>query len=104
MRTNKLRNLIVIIFITFGITFTLIYINNFTNEKKLNNRLIELINNNYNKNNKYKFSMNEVTDFKWNKMLIYQVGSSNKEISELLGVNFNDSIDLASCILGGRYR
>jgi|GEM_PF-862263 len=32
-------------------------------------------------------SMNEVTDFEWDKKAVFGVGSSNKEISEFLGDN-----------------
>lgn len=43
--------------------------------------------------------MNEVTKFEWDNMIIYQVGSSSSEISEILKVDFNDSVDLKSGII-----
>jgi hypothetical protein len=43
--------------------------------------------------------MNEITKFEWDTMMIYQVGSSSFEISEILEVDFNDSVDLKSGII-----
>lgn len=99
MSKIKLRYLIVFVFTILVIAFTLLCINVFFSKYSLSIKIEKYINSNSDKNNDYKFYMSEITDFKWDKMLIYQVGSSNKEISDLLGVPFNDSLDLASGII-----
>ena len=40
------------------------------------------------------FNMRDVTDFQWDKMVVYDPGASNDEISEALGVSFTDTTDL----------
>lgn len=99
MKKTKLRALIIVFCTVLAIAIILLFINNINNKNEISNKIIEYINNNRDENNTCRFSMSDVTDFKWDKMLIYQVGSSNKEISNLLGVPFNDSLDLASGII-----
>ena len=67
-----------------------------SNRSSLSNKIIKFIDNNCDKNNACFIKMLEITDFEWDKMLIYQVGSSTTEISEALGVEFKDSVDLMS--------
>lgn len=40
--------------------------------------------------------LQKVTTFEWDKVAIFQVGSSNEEISKILGVNYKGSTDLMS--------
>jgi hypothetical protein len=74
----------------------MLYKNNLTDNNKLSNKIMEYIDKNSNKNNTCFVSMEDITDFKWDKMLVYLVGSSNSEISEIIGVKFEDDIDLSS--------
>ena len=69
------------------------------NGSSLSNRIVKFIDNNCDDNNVCIINMVEITDFKWDKMLIYQVGSSTTAISEALGVEFKDSVDLMSGII-----
>lgn len=39
-------------------------------------------------------SLQEITNFKWDKVAIFQVGSTNMEISKALGVEYKGSTDL----------
>lgn len=70
-----------------------------SNKNHLSDRIIKFIDNNYDENNICILRMKEITDFKWDKMLIYQVGSSETAISEALGVEYKDSVDLMSGIV-----
>lgn len=99
MSKFKFRYLIIFVFAILSIVVILLYINIFINKNSLSKKIEKYIENNSDENSECKFNMSEITDFKWDKMLIYQVGSSNKEISDLLGVHFNDSVDLASGII-----
>jgi hypothetical protein len=38
--------------------------------------------------------MQEITDFEWDRFVVYNVGSSNSEISKLLGIDYEDPVDL----------
>jgi hypothetical protein len=40
--------------------------------------------------------MDEITDFAWDRMLLYQVMSSESEISTVLGVDFRGIVDMSS--------
>jgi hypothetical protein len=84
-----------IIFILAVITIGLFNVNQ---RKKTNigEKIINIIDNKCGQNNSCNFMMNEITNFKWDKMLIYDLGSSNFEISKALGVEYKDSVDLAS--------
>jgi len=90
--------IIFLILTAFVILLFSLYRSNLNNNK-LSNKIIEYIDNNAEnntENNTCILSMRDITEFTWDKMLIYQVGSSNIEISEILGVGFEDSIDLSS--------
>lgn len=66
-----------------------------SSNNKLSDIIMEYVDNNADKNNNSILSMKNITDFKWDKMLIFMEGSTNSEISEILGVEFNDCIDLS---------
>ncbi|NPV90055.1 MAG: hypothetical protein HPY50_04675 [Firmicutes bacterium] len=64
---------------------------------KLSQRIFETIDKKCEPGNAYcSIPIAEITDFKWDKMAIYGVGSSNKEVSAALGVEYEDSTDLMS--------
>ncbi|TCK93205.1 hypothetical protein EDC19_1395 [Natranaerovirga hydrolytica] len=65
----------------------------------ISNQIINYIDENGMDNNSCIFSMNDITRFEWDRMLIYQVGSSNIEISDALNVEYKDSVDLVSGII-----
>ncbi|MFC3800911.1 hypothetical protein [Cohnella sp. GCM10012308] len=44
-------------------------------------------------------SMRDITDFKWDKVVVFQVGSSNPEVSHALGFEYHGSTDLMSGII-----
>ncbi|MFC3798105.1 hypothetical protein [Cohnella sp. GCM10012308] len=44
-------------------------------------------------------SMERVTSFEWDKLVVFQVGSSNKEVSNHLGFEYNGSTDLMSGLI-----
>lgn len=71
----------------------------FPNKSNLSDKIIKYIDNKGDKNNVSIIKLNEITGFKWDKMLIYQVGSSRKAISKALGVEYKDSVDLMSGII-----
>jgi hypothetical protein len=62
----------------------------------MSKEITNLIDNKSGQSNSCTFMMNEITSFKWDKMLIYDLGSSNSEISKTLGVDYKDSVDLVS--------
>ena len=61
--------------------------------------IIKTLDTNCNNSNECKISMQEITDFKWDKMAVFGIGSSNSEISKALGVRFESSTDLMSGIV-----
>lgn len=62
----------------------------------INNLIIKEIDNKCAPNSTCQISISEITNFKWDKMVVFQVGSSNDEISEALGVDYKSSTDLLS--------
>jgi hypothetical protein len=92
-----LKQIIIGFFVLTSLILILVFvIDNPTNEIKLSDKITEYIDNNCGESNACKLTMSDITNFKWDKMLLYQVGSSNTEISQLIGVEFNDSLDLSS--------
>lgn len=75
------------------VSFTVVFIS-FQESNDLSNKIISYIDANADENNTVVFNMNEFTNFKWDKMVIYDVGASNTQISEALGVEYKDSTDL----------
>ena len=65
----------------------------------LSDKIINYIDYNADESNICTLDMNEITDFKWDKMLFFGVGSNNTEISNALGVEYKDSTDLVSGIV-----
>ncbi|AIQ14544.1 hypothetical protein [Paenibacillus durus] len=47
-------------------------------------------------NNTCVISIDDFTDFEWDKMVFFQVGSSNTEISNALGIEYTGQTDLMS--------
>jgi len=50
-------------------------------------------------NNTCQIRMKDITNFKWDKVVIFQVGSSSEEVSKALGFEYNKSTDLISGII-----
>lgn len=63
---------------------------------KLSNRICDVIERKCADQNECQINMAEITDFSWDKMLLYQVGMTSSEVSEILDVDFSDSLDLES--------
>jgi len=68
-------------------------------QNKLQKQIINYIDEESGDNDSCIVVMKDITGFVWDKMLIYQVGSSNGAISDILNVTFNDTVDLKSGIL-----
>lgn len=64
----------------------------------IRDRIINTINTKSNSNT-CDFSMKDITNFKWDRMVIFEVGSSNVEVSRALGIDYKDSTDLMSGIV-----
>lgn len=82
----------------FGISIIivlLIIINQVKENNKISNKIIDYIDEHCDKDNSCLFTMDDIIDFKWDKLLMYKIGSSNNEISKLLGVEFNKSVDVS---------
>lgn len=65
-------------------------------ETYLTQNIIKSIDNGCGKNNTCQIRMKDITDFKWDKMVVFQVGSSDVEVSKALGVEYKNSTDLIS--------
>jgi len=70
-----------------------------SNVGKLGKSLIKVIENNYSTGNKNNIIIKDITDFVWDKMVIYEYGSPKAEISALLGIEFDGDIDETSGII-----
>ena len=57
-------------------------------------QLIKTIDSKCKLSNNCNISLQEITTFKWDKVAIFQVGSSNMEISKALGVKYKGPTDL----------
>jgi len=92
-----LRKLYILI-ITLIVLVGMVYISSLLDKdgNDLSNKIIRYIDNNTGESNSLIFNMNEITDFNWDKLLIYGVGSSSSEISNALGIEYNESTDLVS--------
>jgi hypothetical protein len=56
--------------------------------------IIKTFESNSNENDSYNISISDITDFKWDKLVVFGVGSSNDEVSRALGIEYKDSTDL----------
>ena len=92
----KKKYLLIFVAILLVIVSTFIVVIIISEKGKLSNRICETIDDKCDENNECIIKMDEITDFAWDKMLLYQVMSSESEISQALGVEFNDSVDLSS--------
>ncbi|MNM56775.1 hypothetical protein D3C81_679540 [compost metagenome] len=65
-------------------------------ERSLSDQIIQTIDRKSNENGTCDISLKEITDFKWDKVVIFQVGSSDEEISSALGIKYEGPTDLIS--------
>jgi hypothetical protein len=65
----------------------------------INEKIIDLIDKKSGNKNYCTFNMCEVTNFNWDKMLVYDLGSSNLEISKALDIEYKESVDLMTGLL-----
>lgn len=65
----------------------------------LGDKIIKEIDKKRDQSGSCKILMKDITVFKWDKMVIYEVGSSNNEITKALGVEYQDSVDLISGVV-----
>ncbi|MBY9079731.1 hypothetical protein [Paenibacillus sp. CGMCC 1.18879] len=65
-------------------------------ERSLSDQIIQTIDRTSNVNGVSAISLKEITDFKWDKVVIFQVGSSDEEINNALGVKYEGPTDLMS--------
>lgn len=63
---------------------------------KVTENIIRTIDNECDQNNTCTVSMKDITDFDWDRMVVFGLGSSNSEISEALGVEYRELRDLMS--------
>lgn len=61
----------------------------------LSGRLIAYVDQNGQTDEPCPFSMNDLVDFQWDKLAMYQPGTPAAEISQALGVDFKDATDQA---------
>lgn len=85
---------ILILFSILSIVIVIIVISFGANNIELSREIMNYIDSNYDEEESIIISIDEITDFKWDRMLVFHVGSSQKGISEALGVEFNESVDL----------
>lgn len=62
----------------------------------LSEMIIKAIDKNAGQSNTCSITMKEITTFEWDKMVIFDTGTSNIEVSKALGVEYKDSVDLMS--------
>lgn len=63
---------------------------------KLSQKIINVIDENCKQEGSCTFSINDIADFKWDKMVVFDVGSERSDISNALGVEYKEPIDLMS--------
>lgn len=95
----KKKYLLIFVAILLVVVSTFIVAKIISEKGKLSNRICETIDDKCDDNNECVIKMDEITDFSWDKMLLYQVGSSESEISKALGIEFKDSVDISSGIV-----
>ena len=59
----------------------------------LSDDIIAEIDKNYNEAGSCEIALNKITDFQWDKCVIFDYGSNNSEISASLGVDYNGIVD-----------
>lgn len=69
------------------------------NDKSLSSQIKLIIEDKCNSSDICDISLEEITSFKWNKVLVFQVGSSSKDISNALGAKYEGSTDLMSGLI-----
>ncbi|BBH21381.1 hypothetical protein Back11_27260 [Paenibacillus baekrokdamisoli] len=74
--------------------FTLILLVGCQDKSTLSDQIIKEIDSKCMMNDYCNISLQEITTFKWDKMAIFQVGSSNSQISKALGVEYKGPTDL----------
>jgi hypothetical protein len=75
-------------FMIIALVLLMLLVTGCQQESSLSDRMIQTIDHNSDVNGDYDISVKEITSFKWDKMVIFQVGGSDEEISNALGVKF----------------
>ena len=70
-----------------------------SNKYYLSDKIISEIDKNCNENNFIQLSLKEITNFKWDKCVVFETSCDNYKISEALGVKYNGIADLHSGIV-----
>lgn len=91
----KNKTLLFIIFIVLILILILVY-RSLRNDYKLSDKIVKVIESNTDNSNVSLIRVKDITDFEWDKMVIFDLGTSNAEISEALGFKYKDTIDLMS--------
>ncbi|WP_339225820.1 hypothetical protein NYE80_10635 [Paenibacillus sp. FSL H7-0357] len=81
------------------LAFLTLIISSCQKEKSLSDQIMRIIDDKCNLGEICDISLNEITTFKWDKVVVFQVGSSSKEISNALGVKYEGSTDLMSGLI-----
>lgn len=90
------RKYILLFFAILLVVLSTLFVSIIISEKgKLSNQICDTIDDECDYNNECVIKMDEITDFAWDKMLLYEVMSSETEISKALGVEFKESVDLS---------
>lgn len=87
----KILNILFILLIIF-----LLLIGCQAKNTNMSEKIIKTIDNKCDQGDTFMISMKDITDFEWDKMVIFEVGSSNFEVSKALGIEYKESTDLMS--------
>lgn len=63
---------------------------------KVSNQICDVIERKCADQNECQINMAEITNFSWDKMLLYQVGMTRSQVSEILDVEFSYELDMES--------
>ncbi|OKP94986.1 hypothetical protein [Paenibacillus sp. P46E] len=81
------------------VAFLMLMISGCQKEKSLSDQIMHIIDDKCNLSEICDISLNEITTFKWDKVVVFQVGSSSEEISNALGAKYEGSTDLMSGLI-----
>lgn len=81
------------------LAFLTLIISGCQKEKSLSDQIIRIIDDKCSLGKVCDISLKEITTFKWDKVVVFQVGSSSKEISDALGFKYEGSTDLMSGLI-----
>ncbi|MFW6281929.1 MAG: hypothetical protein ACOC1O_03950 [bacterium] len=90
-----MKKYMLIIIVLIILTVTVISCSN----KSLTEKIITIINTKCKNQNNCLISINEITDFKWDKMFVFKPGATLQEINEALGIKYKGKPDIKHIIV-----